>query len=48
MEKKAEKIYADRWLKDLPIQGKNPAFKPEEMIICRKCEQLRKELIRKV
>ncbi|HXH71006.1 MAG TPA: hypothetical protein VNI60_11810 [Pyrinomonadaceae bacterium] len=39
MEKKAEKIHADQWLKDLPIQAENPAFKPEEMIICRKCEQ---------
>lgn len=39
MEKKAEKIHADQWLKDLPIQAENPAFKPEEMNICRKCER---------
>lgn len=29
----------DRWLKDLPIQSANPAFKPEELIACRKCER---------
>ncbi len=39
MEKKAEKIHDDRWLKDLPIQLENPAFKSEEMILCRKCER---------
>lgn len=37
MEKKAEKIHPDRWLKDLPIQSENPAFKREEMILCAKC-----------
>jgi hypothetical protein len=30
MEKKAEKIYADRWLKDLPIQGKIPRSNPKK------------------
>lgn len=39
MEKKAEKIHADEWLKNLPMQAENPAFKPEEMIVCRKCER---------
>jgi len=38
MEKKVEKIHSDEWLKDLPIQAENPAFKPEEMIIYAKCE----------
>jgi hypothetical protein len=40
MEKKAEKIHSDEWLKDLPIQAENPAFKPEEMIVCAKCERV--------
>ncbi len=39
MEKKTEKHLADGWLNDLPIQAENPAFKPEEMILCRKCER---------
>ena len=39
MEKKVEKIHSDAWLKDLPIQAENPAFKPEEMIVCAKCER---------
>jgi hypothetical protein len=39
MEKKGEKIHDDRWLRDLPIQAENPAFKPEEMIVCRKCKR---------
>ena len=39
MEKKVEKIHSDEWLKDLPIQAENPAFKPEEMIVCAKCER---------
>lgn len=39
MEKKPEKNHADGWLGDLPIQAENPAFKPEEMILCRKCER---------
>ncbi len=39
MEKKTEKHLADGWLDDLPIQAENPAFKPEEMILCRKCER---------
>lgn len=39
MEKKAEKNHPDGWLKDLPIQAENPAFKPDELIRCRKCER---------
>ena len=39
MEKKTEKNHADEWLDNLPIQAENPAFKPEEMILCRKCER---------
>ncbi|MDQ3089075.1 MAG: hypothetical protein M3Q78_10840 [Acidobacteriota bacterium] len=39
MEKKVKKIHSDQWLKDLPIQAENPAFKPEEMIVCVKCER---------
>lgn len=37
MEKKAEKIHDDQWLKDLPIQGENFHFKNEELVVCRKC-----------
>lgn len=37
MEKKPEKNQVDSWLDDLPVQAENPAFKPEEMILCRKC-----------
>lgn len=40
MEKKVEKVHSDQWLKDLPIQAENPAFKPEEMIICVKCQRI--------
>jgi hypothetical protein len=29
----------ENWLKDLPIQTENPAFKPEEMILCVKCQR---------
>jgi hypothetical protein len=39
MEKKAEKNHIDQWLKDLPIQAENLAFKSEEMIFCKKCER---------
>ncbi len=39
MEKKVEMIGSDEWLKDLPIQAENPAFKAEEMISCKKCER---------
>ena len=34
-----EKNNADEWLKDLPVQAENPAFKPEEMILCAKCRR---------
>lgn len=39
MEKKTEKNQAEEWLNNLPIQGENPAFNPEEMIVCGKCER---------
>lgn len=39
MEKKAEKIHPDQWLKDLPVQKENPAFQAEEMIDCRECRR---------
>jgi hypothetical protein len=34
-----EKNQADEWLKNLPVQTENPAFKPEEMILCVKCKR---------
>lgn len=37
MEKDDKTGLADQWLKDLPAGSENPAFKPEEMIICEKC-----------
>ncbi len=37
MEKKTEQIHSDEWLKDIPLQMENPAFNPEEMILCAKC-----------
>ncbi len=40
MEKKAEKIHDEGRLKDLPVQAENPAFKSEEMIVCKKCERM--------
>lgn len=39
MENKPEKNYADKWLKNLPAQTENLAFKPEEMILCGKCRR---------
>lgn len=39
MEKKAENIHDDQWLKDLPVQAENLHFKPEDLIVCRKCER---------
>jgi len=30
---------AGEWLKELPVQTENPAFKPEEMILCLKCQR---------
>ena len=27
----------EEWLKEIPVQSENPAFKPEEMIACAKC-----------
>jgi hypothetical protein len=40
MEKKPEQIHPDNWLKDLSLQPQNEAFKPEEMLVCPKCERL--------
>ncbi|MDQ6787952.1 MAG: zinc finger Ran-binding domain-containing protein [Acidobacteriota bacterium] len=37
MEKKPEEINSDEWLKDLPLQAENPAFKPDELTVCHKC-----------
>ncbi len=34
-----EKNQPDDWLKDLPVQTENIAFKPEEMISCAKCQR---------
>ena len=34
-----EKDLPDEWLKDLPVQSENIAYKPEEMIVCAKCER---------
>lgn len=34
-----EKNQTDEWLKDLPVQAENPAFKPDEMILCAKCQR---------
>lgn len=39
MEKKNEQIHPDQWLKDLPVQTEEVGFKPEEMIICDKCQR---------
>lgn len=39
MEKKKEQIHPDQWLKDLPVQTEELGFKPEEMIICDKCQR---------
>ena len=37
MEKKADPIHSDGWLKDIPLTAENPAFAAEEMISCAKC-----------
>lgn len=37
MEKKPEEINSDQWLKDLPLQSENAAFKPDELATCDKC-----------
>lgn len=37
MEKKADRIHLDEWLKDIPPPTENPAFKAEELISCAKC-----------
>lgn len=39
MEKKAELIDEDEWLKNLPIKSEEIAFKPEEMILCGACQR---------
>lgn len=37
MEQNEQKNNPEDWLKDLPAQSENIAFKPEEMIVCPKC-----------
>ena len=39
MEKKAEQIHDDEWLKTLPVQAEDFAFKPEEMVTCAACQR---------
>lgn len=39
MEKSNEKNNQEAWLRDLPVQTENIAFKPEEMILCEKCQR---------
>lgn len=34
-----EQDNAEEPLKDLPVQTENPAFKPEEMVLCRECRR---------
>lgn len=36
----SEKTLAEEWLKNLPVQGENPAFKAEELIACTKCSRM--------
>ncbi len=36
---KTENFHVGDWLKDLPIPAENLAFKPEKIILCRKCER---------
>jgi hypothetical protein len=40
MEKKPNQIHPEEWLKDLPTQAQDEAFKPEEMLVCPKCARL--------
>ncbi len=35
-----ENNHPDEWLVDLPVQSENIAFKPEDLIICPKCERM--------
>ena len=35
-----EKNSSEEWLKDLPVQAENPAYKAEEMILCAKCSRM--------
>ncbi|HEY0429963.1 MAG TPA: hypothetical protein VGC76_19420 [Pyrinomonadaceae bacterium] len=39
MENEAETTETGEWLKDLAVQTETPAFKPEEMIHCAKCQR---------
>lgn len=39
MEKKADQIHEEDWLKNLPVQAEDFAFKPEEMILCDECKR---------
>ena len=34
-----EKNNGDEWLRDLPVQSENPAFKAQEMLLCDKCRR---------
>jgi hypothetical protein len=39
MEKKADNVHDDEWLKNLPVQAEEIAFKPEDMISCGACRR---------
>ena len=39
MEKKKESIHPDQWLQDLPAQSEIQGFRPEEMLVCDKCQR---------
>ncbi len=39
MEKKVPNLHTDKWLKDISLHSEPENYKPEEMIICRKCRR---------
>ena len=39
MEKKAEDVHDEDWLKNLPLLTEEIAFKPEEMVACGACQR---------
>lgn len=39
MEKKADKIHDDEWIKNIPVKAEDFAYKPEELIICDGCKR---------
>lgn len=39
MEKKAEDVHDENWLKKLPVMTEEIAFKPEEMVACGACQR---------